>query len=155
MLTITIPAHGILEISHLVLDFNGTIATDGRLLLGVADRLRRLSENLQIYVLTADTNGSAQRECQDIPVSVQIIGRQDQEGEKKRFVEGLAGHAAVVGNGRNDLQMFGYAALAIAVIGDEGCSTQTMMNSDVIVKQINDALDLLLNPNRLIATLRN
>jgi soluble P-type ATPase len=155
MLTIMIPAQGTLELSHLVLDFNGTIATDGRLLSGVAHRLRRLSEDLEIHVLTADTNGSVLRECRDIPVSVHIIGLQDQEGEKKRFVEGLAGHAAVVGNGRNDLQMFGYAALAIAVIGDEGCSTGTMMQSDVVVKQMDDALDLLLNPNRLIATLRN
>jgi soluble P-type ATPase len=154
MVSITIPARGTLELSHLVLDFNGTIATDGKLIPGVAAQLERLAAALSIHVLTADTNGSVRHECRDIPVTVHIIGNEDQEGEKRRFIEGLE-QAAVVGNGRNDLQMFKGAALSIAVLGEEGCCTQTLLHSDVLVRHIHDALDLLLKPNRLIATLRN
>ena len=39
MITAEIPGWGSLEIKNLVLDFNGTIATDGRLIEGVASLL--------------------------------------------------------------------------------------------------------------------
>jgi len=44
--------------------------------------------------------------------------------------------------------------LGIAIIGDEGCATATMMASDVTCTEIEDALSLVLNEKRLIATLR-
>jgi soluble P-type ATPase len=37
---------------------------------------------------------------------------------------------------------------------DEGISTSTMKNSDLVVKSISDALNLFLKPKRLISTLR-
>jgi soluble P-type ATPase len=46
------------------------------------------------------------------------------------------------------------AILGIAVIGDEGCSTTTLLQSDITTNSIEDALMLLLNEKRLIATLR-
>ncbi len=61
MLQINIPGAGMLEIQSLVLDFNGTIATDGKLINGVKDRLMRICENLQLFVITADTNGTVQK----------------------------------------------------------------------------------------------
>jgi soluble P-type ATPase len=155
MIKITIPALGLLELSHLVVDFNGTVATDGKMIRGVTERLQQLAGQLSIHVITADTNGSVRNECRDIPVSVHIIGTENQDEEKRRFLESLPQAAAAVGNGRNDLQMFERAALAIAVLGEEGCCTRTVLQSDVMVRHIHDALDLLLKPNRLIATLRN
>ena len=38
MLEINVPGHGILDLSHLILDYNGTIACDGHLLQGVKER---------------------------------------------------------------------------------------------------------------------
>ena len=56
MITAEIPGWGSLEIKNLVLDFNGTIATDGRLIEGVAPLLGEIKEkNVDIYVITADT----------------------------------------------------------------------------------------------------
>ena len=44
--------------------------------------------------------------------------------------------------------------LSICVIGDEGAYGPNIAVSDIIVTNINDGLDLILQPNRLIATLR-
>ena len=46
------------------------------------------------------------------------------------------------------------AELGIAILGDEGCATSTLLASDITGKAIEDALALLLNEKRLIATLR-
>lgn len=92
MLQINIPGAGMLEIQSLVLDFNGTIATDGKLINGVKDRLMRICENLQLFVITADTNGTVQKkECSDLPVTVHIIGQHQQAEEKAQFIENLPG----------------------------------------------------------------
>ena len=61
MIAHTIPGLGTLRLQHLVLDFNGTLALDGRLLPGVRPRLRRLARRLELHVVTADTFGSVRR----------------------------------------------------------------------------------------------
>lgn len=153
MLNLNIPGRERLEINHLVLDFNGTIAMDGELISGVEDRIHLLSKQLEIHVITADTNGSVLNQCKELPVSVQILRSGDHADEKGEFVRSLAG-TVCVGNGANDAAMFEEALVAIAVIGNEGCATSTLLKSDIIVHNINEALDLLLKPNRIIATLR-
>jgi len=40
------------------------------------------------------------------------------------------------------------------VMLDEGCSADAIKSAHILVKSINDGLDLLLNPLRLKATLR-
>jgi len=42
MLEIKIPGHRILNLSHLILDYNGIIACDGHILKGVKERLADL-----------------------------------------------------------------------------------------------------------------
>jgi soluble P-type ATPase len=75
--------------------------------------------------------------------------------EKAAYIYELSANSCVaVGNGNNDANMLKDAALGIALIGDEGCSTKTLMNSDIVCKTVGDALELLLNEKRLIATLR-
>ena len=46
------------------------------------------------------------------------------------------------------------AVLGIALIGNEGCSSNTLASSDIVCTSITDALELTLSPKRLIATLR-
>ena len=60
-----------------------------------------------------------------------------------------------IGNGRNDRLMLKSAALGLAVVLAEGIAGETIPAADVISRSINDALDLLLNPLRLTATLRS
>jgi soluble P-type ATPase len=46
------------------------------------------------------------------------------------------------------------AALSICVLGSEGACTQAMLASHLVVTNPIDALDALLRPRRLTATLR-
>ena len=51
--------------------------------------------------------------------------------------------------------MLAAAGLGVAVILEEGAAAQTLMAADVVCKTITDALELLLEPLRLTATLRS
>lgn len=140
---------------HLVLDFNGTLACDGQLLPGVAERLQRLSQQLDVHVVTGNTFGGAAEALASLPCTVVLLPAQDQTQAKAAYVRALGPQAtACVGNGRNDLQMMQAAALGIAVCQAEGASPATVAAAQVVTGSIQDALDLLLNPLRLTATLR-
>jgi len=157
MLEIQIPGREQpLRLFHLVLDYNGTIARDGLLISGVRDRLEKLSANLEIHILTADTFGSVREALSRTPCRLSVIPREEQAQAKLRYVEQLgADKSACMGNGRNDRLMLGEAALGIAVMQTEGAAREAILAADVMVFDILDALDLLLHPLRLTATLRS
>jgi P-type E1-E2 ATPase len=145
-----IPGTGKFHLSELVLDFNGTLALDGRLLPGVKPRLVKLSKRLNISVLTADTFGTARTALKSLPVIVRNIRTGT---DKKRFVQARSGVVAI-GNGRNDVEMIQEVLIGIAVIGPEGCSMELLKAANLVVGDVHVALDLLLKPKRLMATLR-
>lgn len=155
MLTIDIPGWGSYPIRHLVLDLNGTLALDGGLIPGVVERIRDLTPKLDIHVLTADTFGNAAKVCHGLPVTLHIIPKEDQTRAKQKYLRGLPLKTVAIGNGRNDMGMLVDAALGIAVMGPEGASTEAVRAADVVTMSINDALDLLIYPDRLEATLRS
>jgi soluble P-type ATPase len=75
--------------------------------------------------------------------------------DKAKIIDALGpSRVAAIGNGRNDVAMMRKAALRIAIIGPEGASAQLASSADVLVRDIREGLDLLLNPLRLVATLR-
>jgi len=156
MFEIDIPGHETLVVSFLILDYNGTIACDGHLLPGVRDRLEALSKSLSIHILTADTFGSVQREMTGIPCEVALIAKDNQTQAKADYVRRLGTQKTVgIGNGRNDALMLKEAGLGIAVIQEEGGAVETLLGADIVTRSILDALDLLLHPLRLAATLRS
>ena len=63
-------------------------------------------------------------------------------------------NTVAIGNGANDSLMIKSAHLGIVVIGNEGAAIETLINSDIVCTNIFDALDLLLNSKRIVATLR-
>ena len=139
-------------LTDLVLDFTGTLSLDGELISGVAQRIKTLSQQLRITVLTADTFGTAAKTLQNLPVAIKFISTGK---DKVEYVNRLkAEHVVAIGNGKNDVGMIKTAFLGIAVIGPEGASGELVRAAKVVVQNINDALDLLLNPLRLKATLR-
>ncbi len=156
MLTVPVPGFRSLQLTHLVLDYNGTLACDGRMLPGVALRLERLAAQLAIHIITADTCGTVAEEIKKLPCHLEIIKAAGQDEVKDAFVRQLgASRVVAVGNGRNDRLMLESAALGLAVMQAEGTARETMMAADVLLPDILAALDLLLHPHRLIATLRN
>lgn len=64
-------------------------------------------------------------------------------------------HTLAIGNGQNDSATLRAARVAVVVIGAEGAAADSLRNADIFVRDIRDALDLSLHPQRLIATLRN
>jgi len=152
---IEIPGFGVLELEHLVLDYNGTIALDGILKAEVAELLPALAEKLRIHVITADTFGTVRAQVEGLPVEVAILKSGDHTAEKADFVQKLgAKSCAAIGNGNNDCKMLKAAALGIAVPGEEGCATASIEASDLLLPSIGKALELLLHEKRLVATLR-
>jgi soluble P-type ATPase len=156
MLAMDIPGFGRLELEHLILDYNGTLALDGELLPGVEERLADLAGKLRPHVLTADNHGSVRQRLAHLPYHVHVLGGGDETQAKLSYVTELGeGHCACLGNGRNDSLMLAKAALGIAVLGPEGVAIQALLAADLLAPGILPALDLLLNPQRLRATLRS
>jgi len=156
MIKIDIPGSRSIEAEHLVLDFNGTIAIDGRFIDGVLGLLVQVSANLKVHVLTADTFGTVQNELKGLPVSIKIIEPDQQIQQKLDYVNSLGSSRVIaIGNGKNDHLMLRESALSIGIIQAEGAYSQIFFDTQIICSSINDALSLLINPKRLIATLRN
>jgi soluble P-type ATPase len=156
MIAIDIPGHVHLELAHLVVNYSGTLAVDGVLLAGVAERLRDLATRLTIHVITADTFDCAATNLKGLPVSLEIVAPQDQVVAKVDYIATLGVNRVVaIGNGRNDLRMVEAAALGIVVLQAEGACTATLLKADVVCTSILDALDLLHEPRRLVATMRS
>jgi P-type E1-E2 ATPase len=135
-----------------VIDFNGTLAFEGRIAVEVSERLRLVSTKLKVIVATADTFGTAMTALKPAGIEVRVI----ETGEDKaKLVTTLgASRTIVIGNGRNDVAMFGMAGLSIAVLGPEGLSGQLAARAALIVRSVEEGLDLLLHPVRLKASLR-
>jgi len=155
MIEIDIPSRGVLSLRHLVLDLNGTIALDGKLLPGVSQRIQKLNSLLDTWLLSADTQGTLSNLAAGLKVKAKRLDPGDEAGQKRAFIEGLGAEGVVaVGNGANDALMLRRAALGIAILGLEGLSSECLAASDLVVAGIESALDLLLFPRRLLATLR-
>ena len=154
MLNIQIPGREELSLSHLVLDYNGTIAEDGNIIEGIRPRLAELAKDLSIYVITADTHGTAAKKCEGLPLQVLTFPTTEVGKIKAEEVTKMKGGIVTIGNGFNDIQMSDAADLSICVIGKEGCCGALLAHTDVVVTSIEDALDLLLKTGRLRATLR-
>ena len=156
MIEIKIPGNKILQLEHLVLDYNGTIAFDGALIDGVKESLTELSQMLTVHVITADTFGSVKKALEDIDCKLAVIPLDHQDVAKLEYVKNLGCEQTVsIGNGVNDCLMLKASALGVAVIQGEGAAFETIASADVICTDILSALSLLTNPLRLIATLRS
>ena len=155
MLKVDIPSRGLLRLKHLVLDVDGTIALDGQPIPGVRERLDRLSETLTLWLVSADTQGTLAQLATELKAQVRLLHTGDEAAQKAARVDELGAERVVaIDNGANDAVMLQRAALGIAVLGGEGLATACLTAADLVAPDIVTALDLLLFPRRLIATLR-
>lgn len=150
---ISLPAKQPISVEYVVLDFTGTLSEGGHLLLGLAERLKAIASRVHLVVMTADTRGTAARELAGLPVELRFVAR---GAEKAELVQRLGpARVIAIGNGRNDAAMVKLAAVGIAVLGKEGTAGELIQVADVVAPDIGAALDMLLDPTRLIATLRD
>lgn len=155
MFELDIPGFGLVRLEHLVSDFTGALSVDGKLLPGVKERLNMIAEFLNVYILTADTFGMARNELEGVNCEIHILEGDDHDIQKEEYVKKLgAENVIALGNGNNDRRMLKTSKIGIVVCLNEGCSTDAIKSADILVTSTIDALDLLLNPKRLKATLR-
>jgi P-type E1-E2 ATPase len=155
MVRMEIPGRGEYVVAFVVLDMNGTVATDGRIPGKVRDKISLLAKHLKVYILTADTRGDAQERIGRSDAELVRLKAGEEAPQKEQFVREIGAEKTIaVGNGYNDHLMVKEAALGIAVIGREGAARETIANADVVVNEIADALDFILKPLRHRATLR-
>ena len=156
-LNLDIPGGKTLELQGVLCDMNGTLTIDGQLSREVGESLQKVAARLKVYVMTADTFGTARKMFSSLPV--ELVGMPDEIPgaiAKRDFLEKLGAktHAAI-GNGYNDHLMLQESALGICILSSEGAHALSLAAADLIVTNPIDALNLFLKPQRLIAGLRN
>lgn len=156
MIKLNIPGRGKIEIENVVFDYNGTLAIDGNIANATKKMLLELKEQVHIYVLTADTYGNVERQCEGLGIAVKTFPTDNAGRCKLDIIKSLGGNSTMaVGNGFNDILMFKESCISVAVIEEEGCSGKLLAEADIVVKTIKDVFGLLLNENRIKATLRS
>ena len=158
-ITIDIPGFGKLQINAIISDYTGTLAFAGKLSPGVKDRLARLAQLVDIHVVTADSFGTSDEELQGLPLVCRKLAGPGEDAQKQRYAMELnPRYVASFGNGNNDRLHMKLVkesgGVTIAVDNGEGCAHEAIRNAQVVVVGAVNALDLLLEPTRLRATLR-
>ena len=147
---IDVPNYGIVEFKSVLFDLNGTLGASGKVPGDVKRLLKKLADRYTVVVLSADTFGTLEEEFEGLPVRIERVS----SGKEKAAIAGGYAPYAAVGNGNNDIAMMESAELSFCVVGEEGAAVDAMLAADILVKDVRDAIEMLLNEKKLIATLR-
>jgi P-type E1-E2 ATPase len=155
MIELTIPGWGVLNLEHLVMDVNGTLAIDGHLIEGVSRRITTLRDRLTIHLLTADTNGRQTIIDQQLGLTAVKTTPGEEALQKAEYVRKLGSEKVVaIGQGANDAEMLKQAHLGICVMSQEGVARESLLAADLIVPNIIAAFELFEKPLRIVASMR-
>jgi len=137
------------------MDVNGTLAIDGRLMAGVAEKISSLRDQLTIHLLTADTHGRQTIIDRQLGLTAIRIRPGAESRQKAEYIRRLGSErVAAIGQGANDAEMLAVARLGICVMSLEGAAKETLLASDLIAPTILSALELFEKPMRIVASLR-
>ena len=155
MIELNIPGRTSLQLEHLVCDVNGTLAVDGQLHEGLMRVLTSLRDRLSLHLLTADTHGRQETIDQQLNLHAVRIRPGNESAHKADYIRRLGADSVVaIGQGANDSEMLKTAGLGICVLSTEGTALEALLSADLVVSNIFDALNLLENPIRIVASLR-
>jgi soluble P-type ATPase len=155
MIELNIPGQGKIELEHLVCDVNGTLAVDGVLQDGLVRGFSNLKDRLDIHLLTADMHGKQEIIDRQLNLEAVRINPGDEALQKAAYIEQIgADRVVAIGQGAHDAGMLKNARIGICVISPEGSAVETLLAADLVVSNINNALELLEKPLRLVASLR-
>ena len=155
MIELNIPGMGTFQLDHLVCDVNGTLAVDGKLIEGVAQRLSNLRDRLAVHLVTADTHGRQQEIDQELSLTAVRLQPGGEAEQKAAYVTRLGAERVIaIGQGANDALMLQTAALGICILSQEGTAIASLQAADLVTTNILSAFDLIENPIRIVATLR-
>ncbi|WP_284246223.1 hypothetical protein [Thalassotalea insulae] len=151
-----IPNREKIKISNVILDFNGTIAVDGKLIGGVANKINNLSAIINFVVVTADTYGTVEQELAGVDCKIINLSKSKEFKSKLDVLNFLGKEQTIcVGNGFNDRIVLKESVLGISILQEEGLSLEALIASDFVCKSIIDVFSCIENPYRIKATLRD
>jgi soluble P-type ATPase len=154
MITILRSGQEPLEIDFILLDFEGTLASDRRVHPKAKDRINLLSKRTKIYILTKEEKILMEEVLKKVKAEIIYLMKGEASQQKLDLLRQLgASRTVAIGNGVDDVPMIEEAGLGISVMGKEGTFSETMKKADVVFMNILDALDFLLKPLRQKATL--
>jgi P-type E1-E2 ATPase len=155
MIQLAIPGRDPISLTTLVSDVNGTLAIDGRLIEAVIPLFKEISDALEVYLLTADTLGTAAQIAERLNAKIHRLTPGNEIQQKAEFLQQFGcEHCITLGQGANDEEMLRQAGLGIAVLSKEGSAPATLQAADIIAPDIVSALELIIHPKRIVATLR-
>jgi len=148
-----IPNREEFEIKTILLDLNGTISVKGKIVKGVKKRLKKLEKlGYRIILLTGNHRENADKLAKKLGIDCAVCNNAE---EKEKEILSLEPETcAAIGNARIDIGMFKHAKVSVLTIEGEGIHVETIPFCDIIVKSINDALDLFIDKDSLIATMK-
>ncbi|MHA1792718.1 MAG: HAD family hydrolase [Promethearchaeota archaeon] len=156
VIEVNIPNYGNLKLKFLVMDMNGTIANNGIINPRLKEYFDALSKNLKLYIVTADTFGTVAEMAREFNIDHHLLPKKTLESiEKLEFIRELGPENVIaLGNGNNDVMMLKEAIVGIGIIGKEGISKDCLISADILVHDVIDALEIIIKPEKLKATLR-
>jgi len=154
MISIQRPGMESLDIHFVLIDFEGTLAMDGRVHPKAKDKVNLLSKRATITILTKSNREKVEKTLTKMKVEILYVTEGDSSQQKLNALQRLGAHqTAVIGNGLDDVRIMEQAGLGMCVIGKEGASAEAMAKADLVVTHVLDALDFLLKPLRQRAIL--
>ena len=144
---------GEIELDTIILDLNGKLAVKGKTVEGCKHRIEKLKElGYKIYLFTGDQRGNASVQASKLGIEVKLAKTTE---EKAKLTNELPVNTSVaIGNARIDIGTFLPSRLKIGVLQAEGIHTGILPHIDILIPSINDALDLLIDPDIFNATMR-
>jgi soluble P-type ATPase len=154
MLSIERTGQGNLKIEFILIDFEGTLASDRGVHPKAKDKINLLSKRTKIYILTKEGKERVGEVLKKVKAEILYLTEGESSQKKLDLLRQLgATRTVAIGNGVDDGPMIEEAGLGVCVIGKEGASAEAVKNADVVFMDILDALDFLLKPLRQMATL--
>lgn len=144
-----------LEIEFLLIDYEGTLAVDGRIHPKAKDKINLLSKRLKVYILTGGEREKVEEHLRNVKAEILFVEEGETSREKLNLLRKLGPEKAVaIGNGTDDVPLLEEVGFGICVIGKEGAAGGALIRADLVVTDILYGLDFLLKPLRQKATLR-
>jgi len=154
MIIIQKPGQEPLAIEFILIDFEGTLASDRRVHPKARDKLNLLSKRSKIYILAKGEQEAIGQILKKVKAEVIYLTEGEASQRKLDLLRQVgATRAVAIGNGVDDTAMIEEAGLGICIIGKEGTSAEATKKADVVFTDILHALDFLLKPLRQKATL--
>lgn len=154
MITIQRPNQQPLDIEYLLIDYEGTLASDGRVHPKAKDKINLLSKRIKVFIVTNGEKVSVEERLRKVNAEIIWLTEGQASRQKLQLLHQLDPNKTVaIGNGQDDAAMIAEAGLGICMIGKEAAAGETLRRADLVMTNILDALDFLLRPLRQKATL--